>query len=108
MKNNFSFRLASFVTIALIPLFAFACPDPDCVPGLTITLEQSMQGGCDYLVYAEDLIARPVVNRVKQAEPDTFGSDCPMAGRLIADGLDETNPANAEHPVSMVRRAYGV
>ncbi len=53
-------------------------------------------------------IARPVVNRVKQAEPDTFGSDCPMAGRMIADGLDETNPANAEHPVSMVRRAYGV
>ena len=53
-------------------------------------------------------IARPVVNRVKQAEPDTFGSDCPMAGRLIADGLDENNPANAEHPLSMVRRAYGV
>jgi Fe-S oxidoreductase len=53
-------------------------------------------------------IARPVVNRVKQAEPDTFGSDCPMAGRLIADGLDQNNPANAEHPLSMVRRAYGV
>lgn len=53
-------------------------------------------------------IARPVVNRVKQAQPDTFGSDCPMAGRLIADGLDEDNPANAEHPLSMVRRAYGV
>jgi glycerol-3-phosphate dehydrogenase subunit C len=53
-------------------------------------------------------IARPVVNRVKQAEPDTFGSDCPMAGRMIADGLDEDNPANAEHPLSMVRRAYGV
>jgi glycerol-3-phosphate dehydrogenase subunit C len=51
-------------------------------------------------------IARPVVNRVKQAEPDTFGSDCPMAGRLIADGLDDGE--KAEHPISMVRRAYGV
>ena len=50
-------------------------------------------------------IARPVVRRVTEAEPDTFGSDCPMAGRLIADGLDE---GEAEHPISMVRRAYGI
>jgi Fe-S oxidoreductase len=52
-------------------------------------------------------IARPVVNRVKQADPDTFGSDCPMAGRMIAEGLDDAH-AHAEHPLSMVRRAYGV
>jgi Fe-S oxidoreductase len=58
-------------------------------------------------------IARPVVNRVKQAEPDTFGSDCPMAGRLIAHSLEkegwEDNPdAKSEHPLTMVRRAYGI
>ncbi|MGD8417459.1 MAG: heterodisulfide reductase-related iron-sulfur binding cluster [Pseudomonadales bacterium] len=54
-------------------------------------------------------IARPVVNRVKQAEPDTFGSDCPMAGRMIAHGVEgEDAGASAEHPLSMVRRAYGV
>ncbi len=57
-------------------------------------------------------IARPVVNRVRQAEPDTFGSDCPMAGRLIAHGLEaggEGNPdAESEHPLTMVRRAYGI
>ena len=56
-------------------------------------------------------IARPVANRVKQAEPDTFGSDCPMAGRMIAHSLDQSeedlDPGNAEHPISMVRRAYG-
>jgi glycerol-3-phosphate dehydrogenase subunit C len=51
-------------------------------------------------------IAKPVVNRVKQAEADTFGSDCPMAGRLIAHGLE--NGAQAQHPISMVRTAYGV
>ena len=50
-------------------------------------------------------IARPVVRRVTEAEPDTFGSDCPMAGRMIADGLED---GEAEHPISMVRRAYGV
>jgi glycerol-3-phosphate dehydrogenase subunit C len=51
-------------------------------------------------------IARPVVNRVKQAQPDTFGSDCPMAGRMIAHGMAGTGPA--EHPITMVRKAYGV
>jgi len=51
-------------------------------------------------------IARPVVNRVKQAEPDTFGSDCPMAGRIIAHGME--GGGTAEHPITMVRKAYGV
>ena len=51
-------------------------------------------------------IAKPVVNRVRQAEPDHFGSDCPMAGRMIQHGLD--NPGEALHPLSMVRRAYGI
>lgn len=50
-------------------------------------------------------IARPVVKRVQDSEADTFGSDCPMAGRLIADGMDE---GDAQHPVSMVRKAYGI
>lgn len=53
-------------------------------------------------------IARPVVNRVKQAEPDTFGSDCPMAGRLLAHGWEDNPDATSEHPLTMVRRAYGI
>ena len=52
-------------------------------------------------------IARPVVKRVQDAEADTFGSDCPMAGRMIAHGLDADDAAHAEHPMTMVRRAYG-
>ena len=51
-------------------------------------------------------IARPVVRRVKDAEPDVYGSDCPMAGRLIEHGLDGGQLAH--HPVSMVRKAYGI
>ncbi len=51
-------------------------------------------------------IARPVVKRVEQAEADTFGSDCPMAGRMIADGI--AGEHSAEHPITMVRRAYGI
>ena len=56
-------------------------------------------------------IARPVVNRTREAEADSFGSDCPMAGRLIAHGLQESGDdpsAESEHPLTMVRRAYGV
>jgi len=51
-------------------------------------------------------IARPVVRRVNECQPDTFGSDCPMAGRLIAHGMEgEQVP---QHPISMVRQAYGI
>jgi len=51
-------------------------------------------------------IARPVVNRVKQAEPDHYGSDCPMAGHMIEFGLE--GDQKPEHPVTMLRVAYGL
>ena len=53
-------------------------------------------------------IARPVVRRVKEAEADTFGSDCPMAGRLIAHGMEDDANAEPQHPISMVRKAYAI
>ena len=53
-------------------------------------------------------IVKPVVNRVAKVEPDTFGSDCPMAGRLIAHGMEDTHEDAAAHPITMVRKAYGI
>jgi len=50
-------------------------------------------------------IARPVVGRVRDAEADHYGSDCPMAGRMIQHGLGE---GQSLHPISMVRKAYGI
>ena len=51
-------------------------------------------------------IARPVVNKVKQAEADHYSSDCPMAGHQIENGLkDGSKP---EHPMSLLRQAYGI
>lgn len=51
-------------------------------------------------------IARPVVNKVKQSEPDYYSSDCPMAGHQIANGLqDGSAPV---HPVTLLRKAYGI
>ena len=51
-------------------------------------------------------IARPVEKRVQQSEAAHFTSDCPMAGNHIAHGLDD-KPGN-EHPVSLLRKAYGI
>ena len=51
-------------------------------------------------------IAKPVENRVKQAEAQHFTSDCVMAGAHIAHGLGDGR--EAEHPLSLLRRAYGI
>ena len=50
-------------------------------------------------------IARPVVNKVKKAEPRHFVSDCPMAAEHIASDLESRD---AEHPLSLLRMAYGI
>ncbi len=51
-------------------------------------------------------IARPVVNQVKKQEPDHYGSDCPMAGHQIENGLG--NGQSPKHPITMLRNAYGI
>jgi len=51
-------------------------------------------------------IAKPVETRVKQADPQHFTSDCVMAGAHIAHGLG--NGKEAEHPISLIRKAYGI
>lgn len=50
-------------------------------------------------------IARPVVRQVGEFEPDHFASDCPMAAEQVASGLDGVR---ADHPMSLLRRAYGI
>ena len=51
-------------------------------------------------------ICRPVVNRVAKAEADHYSSDCPMAGHQIENGL--RNGSKPEHPMSLLRMAYGI
>lgn len=51
-------------------------------------------------------IARPVVRKVDEQQPDHLISDCPMAGNQIAHlskSVDE-----ALHPMTLLRRAYGL
>jgi len=55
-------------------------------------------------------IGRPVFKAMAKDEPDHIGSDCPMAGHHIAQGLQQAGtPAKAvTHPLSLVRLAYGL
>jgi len=51
-------------------------------------------------------IARPVVRRAETFQPDFVASDCPMAADHIAHGMSEKKAA--AHPISLLRRAYGI
>jgi glycerol-3-phosphate dehydrogenase subunit C len=51
-------------------------------------------------------IGRPVMTRVENAHPDHYSSDCPMAGHQIESGLKE--PKEPEHPLKLLRKAYGL
>lgn len=51
-------------------------------------------------------IARPVVRQVEAKEPNHFASDCPMAATHIANLTDKVD--QADHPMSLLRKAYGI
>ena len=56
-------------------------------------------------------IGRPVFRAMAAAQPDYIGSDCPLGGHHIAQGVAElggdTQPRLA-HPLSLLRMAYGL
>jgi glycerol-3-phosphate dehydrogenase subunit C len=52
-------------------------------------------------------IARPVVRKVKEQAADHFTSDCPMANAHVAKLADNSIKSN-EHPMTLLRRAYGL
>ncbi len=51
-------------------------------------------------------IARPVASRVEAAQADHFASDCPMAARQVVSVMEA--PVTPEHPLSLLRQAYGI
>jgi glycerol-3-phosphate dehydrogenase subunit C len=51
-------------------------------------------------------IGKPVVQRVQNAHPDHYTSDCPMAGHQIESGLSD--PKGPDHPLRLLRLAYGI
>jgi glycerol-3-phosphate dehydrogenase subunit C len=53
-------------------------------------------------------IGRPVMTRVDSAKPAHYTSDCPMAGHQIESGLKEMAGKEPEHPLRLLRIAYGL
>jgi Fe-S oxidoreductase len=52
-------------------------------------------------------IGKPVFSKVKNAAPDYYASDCPMAGHQIESGLG-ADPQPPTHPLKLLRIAYGL
>jgi Fe-S oxidoreductase len=54
-------------------------------------------------------IGRPVFRQMAEDAPDYVGSDCPIAGRHIMQGMGEqAGKAEKAHPLTLLRKAYGV
>ena len=82
------------------------------IPNTEITMIERCSGhDGTYGVKAETFdkamkIGRPVINAIKKNNPDHYGSDCPIAGNHLANGVgDGSSP---EHPISLMRKAYGL
>jgi len=82
------------------------------IPGTEVTMIERCSGhDGTYGVKVETFdkamkIGRPVINAVKKNNPDHYGSDCPIAGHHIANGVsDGSEPA---HPISLLKQAYGI
>jgi len=89
------------------------------VPGTTVEVIERCSGhNGTYAVKKEFRaasvkIGRPVMNKVQQSGADHYSSDCPMAGHqiesgLTADGAAAGGPREPEHPMTLVRKAYGI
>jgi glycerol-3-phosphate dehydrogenase subunit C len=55
-------------------------------------------------------IGRPVFRAMAEDAPDYISSDCPIAGRRIAQGMAEAGEPSGQqrHPLTLVRIAYGL
>ncbi|MGH8681855.1 MAG: heterodisulfide reductase-related iron-sulfur binding cluster [Burkholderiales bacterium] len=83
------------------------------VPGTTVTTVERCSGhdgtwGVKTEYYANSMkIGRPVFRAMADPDPDYISSDCPIAARHIEQGMGETR-ARREHPLALVRMAYGL
>jgi Fe-S oxidoreductase len=87
------------------------------IPGTTVSTVERCAGhdgtyGVKAEYYATSMkIGRPVFRQMAQDEPDYVSSDCPIAGRRILQGIDESGEphhARKQHPLTLLRIAYGL
>jgi len=87
------------------------------IPGTTLNTVERCSGhdgtyGVKREFFANSMkIGEPVFRRMAETEPDFVCSDCPIAGRRIAQGMDaegSAHRARKEHPLTLLRLAYGL
>jgi Fe-S oxidoreductase len=83
------------------------------IPGTKVTVVERCSGhdgtwGVKSEFFKDSMkIGKPVFKAMANAQPDYISSDCAIAGRHIRQGMGETQ-ATKEHPIGLVRRAYGL
>ena len=83
------------------------------VPGTEINTVERCSGhdgtwGVKSEFFAQSMkIGRPVFRQMAATDPDYLSSDCPIAGRHIQQGIGESR-AQKEHPLALLRIAYGL
>jgi Fe-S oxidoreductase len=89
----------------------------EAVPGTTVNTVERCAGhdgtwGVKKEYYANSMkIGRPVFRQMGEPAPDYVSSDCPIAGRHILQGMREADAAGEArklHPISLLRKAYGI
>ena len=85
------------------------------VPGTQVNTVERCAGhdgtwGVKAEYYANSMkIGRPVFRSMAGNDPDYISSDCPIAGRHIRQGMgSEARGAVKSHPISLLRKAYGI
>jgi Fe-S oxidoreductase len=85
------------------------------IPGTAVTTIERCAGhdgtwGVKTEYFANSMkIGRPVFRQMAAAEPDWICSDCPIAARHIVQGIkQEKTPAAKAHPLTLLRKAYGI
>jgi len=53
-------------------------------------------------------IGRPVFKAMAGTSPDYISSDCPIAARHIQQGIGAGSEALKDHPLTLIRIAYGL
>jgi len=83
------------------------------IPGTKVTVVERCSGhdgtwGVKSEFFKDSMkIGKPVFKAMAGAQPDYISSDCAIAGRHIRQGMGDTQAAK-EHPISLVRHAYGL
>jgi hypothetical protein len=53
-------------------------------------------------------IGKPVFRQMAEPQPDYVSSDCAIAARHILQGMGEAATAQKQHPITLLRIAYGL